>query len=296
MNFCEGRLVRAQPRVGDRHVRVGTGPRRIHDNRKTRRRARAEQAHARPLGRAWHRTATNTCGPHGPLPTKQRAEMAFGARTVPSPVNVSRSSTPTSCRSAMRFFATHPVKPFASSNSKEANMSDEQAKKDNPPSPIIDHVEAGQTFIFIRLLIGKLHEAWELFRARVLTDRAISTTFLPKLPSEAANALTALKKHFGQGSALTAIRNKVSFHYTDKENLMEANFQQLAAPLQFYVTAPVGNCFYHAGELVAQLSAINLMKMPPAGPQDTSSTEERAFNALCTEIIQVSRDMTELFS
>src|SRR5262245_26702510 len=39
------------------------------------------------------------------------------------------SSTPTSCRSAMRFSATYPVKPFASSNSKEGNMSDEQAKK-----------------------------------------------------------------------------------------------------------------------------------------------------------------------
>jgi hypothetical protein len=79
---------------------------------------------------------------------------------------------------------------------------------------------------------------------------------------------------------------------------MEANFQQLPAaePLQFYLTATVGNRFYHAGELVAQLSAINLMKMPPAGPQDTSSAEARAFNALCTEIIQVSRDMTELFS
>src|SRR6516165_11558778 len=128
--------MRAQPRVGDRHVRVGTGPRRIHDNRKTRRRARAEQAHARPLGRAWHRTATNTCGPHGALSTKQRAEMAFGARTVPSPVNVSRSSTPTSCRSAMRFSATHPVKPFASSNSKEANMSDEQAKKPDHLKPV----------------------------------------------------------------------------------------------------------------------------------------------------------------
>jgi hypothetical protein len=170
-------------------------------------------------------------------------------------------------------------------------------RKDDPPSPIIDHAEAGQTFIFMRLLIGKLHEAWELFRARVQTDRAISTTFLPKLPSDAANALTALKKHFGQGSALTAIRNKVSFHYTDKENLTEANFQQLAAaePLQFYLADAVGNCFFHAGELVAQLSAINLMKTLPAGPQDTRSAEARAFNALCTEIIQVSRHMTELF-
>jgi hypothetical protein len=170
-------------------------------------------------------------------------------------------------------------------------------RKDDPPSPIIDHAEAGQTFIFMRLLIGKLHEAWELFRARVLTDRAMSTTLLPRLPSEAANALTALKNHFGRGSALTAIRNKVSFHYADKENLTEANFQQLAAaePLQFYLTDTVGNCFYHAGELVAQLGVINLMKTPPAGPEDTSSTQARALNALCTDIIQVSDDMTELF-
>jgi len=173
-------------------------------------------------------------------------------------------------------------------------------RKDEPPSPIIDHVEAGQTFIFMRLLIGKLHEAWELFKARVQSDRAISTTFLPRLPPDAANALTALNKHFGPGSALTTIRNKLSFHYTDKGNLTEANFQQLAAgePLQFYLTDRVGNCFYHAGELAAQLTAINLMKtkMPPTGPQDTNSAEARALNALCTEIIQVKGDMTELFS
>jgi hypothetical protein len=170
-------------------------------------------------------------------------------------------------------------------------------RKDDPPSLIIDHVEAGQTFIFMRLLIGKLHEAWELFRARVQSDRAISTTFLPKLGPDATNALTALKKHFGQGSALTAIRNKVSFHYSDKENLTEANFQQLAAsePLQFYLTPTAGNSFYHAGELVVQLSAINLVKASPAGPQDTNSAEARALSALCAEIIEVSRDMTELF-
>ncbi len=171
-------------------------------------------------------------------------------------------------------------------------------RKDDPPSVIFDHVEAGQTFIFMRLLIGKLHEAWELFKARVQSDRAISTKFLPQLRPEAKNALAALNKHFGQGSALTAIRNKVSFHYTDKGNLTEANFQQLSAaePLQFYLTPTIGNCFYHAGELVAQLTAINLMKTPAADPQDTRSLEARAFGALCTEIIQVSRDVTELFN
>jgi hypothetical protein len=39
-------------------------------------------------------------------------------------------------------------------------------RKDSAPSLIVDHVEAGQTFIIMRLLIGKLHEAWELFKTR----------------------------------------------------------------------------------------------------------------------------------
>lgn len=169
-------------------------------------------------------------------------------------------------------------------------------RKDDPPSPIIDHVEAGQTFILMRLLIGKLHEAWELFKDRVQSNPTIRAKYIPQLQPEAANALQALNRHFGQGSALTAIRNKISFHYTDKDNLTETNFQQLAPtePLQFYLGI-VGNTFYHAGELVAQLSAINLMKAPPVDPNDGQSAEARAFSALCSEIIEVSRDVTELF-
>ena len=93
-------------------------------------------------------------------------------------------------------------------------------RKDDPPSPILDHVEAGQTFILMRLLIGKLHEAWELFKNRVHSNRSIATTYIPRLRPEAA-ALGALNRHFGAGSALSAIRNKISFHYSDKENLTE---------------------------------------------------------------------------
>src|SRR5215469_2583660 len=82
-------------------------------------------------------------------------------------------------------------------------------RKTDPPAPILDHVEAGQTFILMRLLIGKLHEAWELFKNRAQSDSAIRTTYLPKLRPEAAKALQELNRHFGQGSALTAIRNKI---------------------------------------------------------------------------------------
>jgi hypothetical protein len=80
-------------------------------------------------------------------------------------------------------------------------------RKDEPSSPIIDHVEAGQTFILMRLLIGKLHEAWELFRTRVHSDRSIATTLIPRLRPEATAALQELNQHFGKGSPLSAIRN-----------------------------------------------------------------------------------------
>jgi hypothetical protein len=44
-------------------------------------------------------------------------------------------------------------------------------RKEEPSLPI--EFQAGREFILIRLLIGKLHEAWELFKKRVQADRAI---------------------------------------------------------------------------------------------------------------------------
>jgi len=170
-------------------------------------------------------------------------------------------------------------------------------RKDEPPTPIVDHVEAGQIFILMRLLIGKLHEAWELFKYRVHGNRAIADKCIPRLRPEASTALQQLNRHFGQGSSLTAIRNKISFHYTDKDNLTEANFQQLppTEPLQFYLSKTTGNSFYHAGELIAQLSAINLVKSLPPGPDDGRSVAAHSFESLCGTIIEVSRDITEVF-
>lgn len=40
------------------------------------------------------------------------------------------------------------------------------ARKDEPEIKLIDHVETGQVFIIMRVLIGKLHEAWLLFIRR----------------------------------------------------------------------------------------------------------------------------------
>ena len=44
--------------------------------------------------------------------------------------------------------------------------------------------------------------------------------------AQAAIGITELNQHFGRRSPLTAIRNAVSFHYTDDQNLVEENFQR----------------------------------------------------------------------
>jgi hypothetical protein len=167
--------------------------------------------------------------------------------------------------------------------------------KRDPSVDLINHVEAGQIFIIMRVLIGKLHEAWELFRKRVQDDRPLAELYIPRLAPEAKTALEELNRHFGQSSPLTNIRNNIAFHYKDNENLVEANFPRISEsePWEFYLARTVGNSFYYASELVVSLSAINLVKREAESASAPSSIE--AFAQLCDIVIMVSGQITELF-
>jgi hypothetical protein len=165
-------------------------------------------------------------------------------------------------------------------------------RKNAPPSGIADHVESGQVCVLLRALVGQLHEAWELFKKRVQADRPLFTKYIPQLDAEGATALNNLNKHFGGGSLLTEIRNKIAFHYKDEDNLTEQSFQSVAdtETLEFYLTNPVGNSFYQASELIVMFSAIKLCM------SSASSDEAQAFSKLCGIVIELSRDITELFT
>jgi hypothetical protein len=173
------------------------------------------------------------------------------------------------------------------------------ARKQPPAIQLVDHVEAAQTFVVMRLLIGKLHEAWELFKTRIQADATIRSKYLAGLTTEGSQALTELNKHFAQGSVLTKIRNKISFHYKDEDNLTEANFHRLPATEQweFYLCRSVGNSFYFASELVAQAGVIELVKLQHTTAIATSdlSIDAQAFGALCDIAIRVSGHITALF-
>jgi hypothetical protein len=173
------------------------------------------------------------------------------------------------------------------------------ARKDDPEIKLIDHVEAGQVLIMMRVLIGKLHEAWLLFNRRFQADHTLRAKYLPKLSPSATTAITELNQHFGKGSPLTSIRNAVSFHYTDNQNLVEENFQRLpeTEPWEFYLSRTVGNSFYFASELVIAGGVIGLAmgKSGAAAALGDLSLDAAAFASLCDIVIKVSGRITELF-
>ena len=166
-----------------------------------------------------------------------------------------------------------------------------------PTLQFVDHVQAGQTLILMRTLIGKLHEAWELFRTRFLSDRQVTELYLPQLNAEALAALESLKRHFGTQSPLTLIRNRFSFHYRDDWDLAEQSFREIPddEAWQFYLSNMHGNSFFYASELVVAGGAIKLANRAPDPTETYLEASARSFEELCDLTIEVSACIQTLF-
>jgi hypothetical protein len=149
----------------------------------------------------------------------------------------------------------------------------------------------------MRALIGKQHEAWELFVKRLQSDRNMSAKYLPKLSVEAKTALDSLKKHFGKQSPLTLIRNEFSFHYKDDNDLVEKNFQEIPDDefWHFYLSKMRGNSFFYASELVVICGVIKLANLNPENAEPYVTPVARSFEALQNLIIDVSGQIQTLF-
>ncbi len=171
-------------------------------------------------------------------------------------------------------------------------------RKDDPPTQVENFTEGGQIFIVMRILIGKLHEAWELFRTRAQSSKDLAEKYLKNLDEEGTKALKALNGYFGKKNAVTEIRNKVAFHYKDKDDLFEQNFQRLsdAEPWEFYLSKTHGNTFYYASEMVATGSSLSIAGKINEKEQASLAGDIQAFSELSNAVLEVSRHLTTLFS
>jgi len=168
--------------------------------------------------------------------------------------------------------------------------------KGRSKSHLVNIVDAGQGFILMRLLCGKLHEAWELMTVRVLQNKTVSSKYLDALAPEGKEALEALKKHFGKSSPLTKIRKQLAFHYSDKTGIIEESFKALPAehPWEFFLSDTHANTFYYASELVVTSAAMSLIS--PLQPDASGEYTQERLGAFLDIPIEVSNLTMRLFN
>jgi hypothetical protein len=104
--------------------------------------------------------------------------------------------------------------------------------------------------LFMRLLAGKLFEAWEVYE-KFFFGTGLSKIYEPLLDETASEALKSLKKYFGKDNLAHKLRNKVAFHYSPK--VIDASLEDLENPLFVYLdkSAAPNNLFLFAEDLVS---------------------------------------------
>jgi hypothetical protein len=122
------------------------------------------------------------------------------------------------------------------------------SRSETPENKIVDHIQAGQSVILMRMLLGKCFEAWLMFTKRVQPLRG---KYLPKVSLPGQKALDDLGRHFADGR-MAAIRNQLAFHYGDDDNLVEAHWRKIPEDdrWDYYLSKLNVNSFFFASEMV----------------------------------------------
>jgi hypothetical protein len=132
--------------------------------------------------------------------------------------------------------------------------------------PVEEKVSGAQTQIFVRLLIGIMREALKLVEKRFLGS-TLGKEYVPRLSTQAAEALDRLKKRFGAPDKLVVIRDNFAFHHPSLDD-MEAAFQ-LAVKSDgddtdwcMYLDSTLLNSFFFASDFVIVHGMTNALGEP----------------------------------
>lgn len=113
-----------------------------------------------------------------------------------------------------------------------------------------------QAMIYARLLAGKLNEGWVLL-GEAFFGTKLSHQLDDRLHPRAKECLIKLKAYFGKTNTIYSVRNSFSFHYSSDE--VTKNWAAAAdePTFEFLIGGEIGNTFYQASELVANLALLN---------------------------------------
>ena len=84
----------------------------------------------------------------------------------------------------------------------------------------IGKANAMQSFVLVRVLCGKLDEAWAMLQKAYFRTK-VSHTYNTVLDQEAQASLAALKSYFSKSNDISRVRDEFAFHFDKKHALAE---------------------------------------------------------------------------
>ena len=155
-----------------------------------------------------------------------------------------------------------------------------------PDGQLEQKLSGAQTQMLVRILIGTLHEIYEMVRKQFLAS-PISKKIVPGLDLAGQAALENLKKHFGASNVLSKLRNEHIFHHPSIDNV-EAAFQATAADSQWdndwnwFFSLSHYNSFFFMSDIVFMHGMLHAV-----GENNLIAAQEK----IMAEIKKVSDDM-----
>ena len=155
-------------------------------------------------------------------------------------------------------------------------------------SPVSDIAKDGtstQNLIIVKLLAGKLSEAWRVMQ-RVYFG-GLSQSYFTQLPEDAQAAQKTLRSYFGTRNPITEVRNNFAFHYSEDDipDVLAALPDKM--DFRFFLGEKVGNSLYHYAEEPMFRQLIDNM---PSGEG------VEAFNALVDDVIAIAPAVLTFFA
>ncbi len=120
------------------------------------------------------------------------------------------------------------------------------------PVQAIGDGQVSLTLMFIKLLAGKLNEAWQVINGAYFSKQ-LSREYHTRLSTRGRDALAEIKRYFsGQLNKVQVIRNSDAFHYSPAE--LASVLPSVSEPLTSYMQheSPQNDLFYFAEAVAAE--------------------------------------------
>jgi hypothetical protein len=113
-----------------------------------------------------------------------------------------------------------------------------------------------QAMVLGRILTGKLYECWKLLDSAFFSSK-LSKTYEPKFDNESLEALSKIKKYFGNGrNLIKTVRNGHAFHYSHEQVSLAYASIKADEPLDLYLGDEYANTLYAFADTIAGFSML----------------------------------------